>query len=178
MKLVIRIFAVLVVIWVILLAVGFVLPGHYRVERTVLVAAKPEAVYPLVADLKAWKRWGVWFARDPGMQISYSPATNEVGAWSQWKSKTQGDGKMTISSVRPPEYFEYRMEFTDMNMVSTGTMGLKAADGGTRVSMTMEGDLGRSPVNRWFGVFMDKLVGPDFDQGLANLKRIAEEQPR
>jgi uncharacterized protein YndB with AHSA1/START domain len=178
MKLVVRISAVLVGIWVILLGIGFVLPGHYRVERTTLVAAKPAAVYPLVSDLKAWKRWGVWFERDPAMQISYSPFTSEVGAWSQWKSKSQGDGKMTISAVRPPEYFEYRMEFTDMGMVSTGTMGLTPVGGSTRVSMTMEGDLGRSPVNRWFGLFMGKLVGPDFDEGLANLKRIAEEAPR
>jgi uncharacterized protein YndB with AHSA1/START domain len=178
MKLVVRIFAVLVGIWVILLGIGFVLPGHYRVERTTFIAAKPEAVYPLVSDLKAWKRWGVWFARDPAMEISYSPFSSEIGAWSQWKSKSQGDGKMTISAVRPPEYFEYRMDFTDMNMVSTGTMGLKPVEGGTRVSMTMEGNLGRSPVNRWFGVFMGRLVGPDFDEGLANLKRIAEEGPR
>jgi uncharacterized protein YndB with AHSA1/START domain len=112
------------------------------------------------------------------MEISYSPFSSEIGAWSQWKSKSQGDGKMTISAVRPPEYFEYRMDFTDMNMVSTGTMGLKPVEGGTRVSMTMEGNLGRSPVNRWFGVFMGRLVGPDFDEGLANLKRIAEEGPR
>jgi uncharacterized protein YndB with AHSA1/START domain len=176
MKLVVRIFAVLVGIWVVLLGIGLVLPGHYRVERTTIVAAKPEAVFPLVSDLKTWKRWGVWFERDPGMEISYSPFTAEVGAWSQWKSKSQGDGKMTISAVRPPEYFEYKMEFTDMGMVSKGTMGLKPVDGGTMVSMTMEGDLGHSPVNRWFGVFMDKLVGPDFEQGLANLRRIAEEK--
>jgi hypothetical protein len=178
MKLVLRVFAVLVGIWLILLVVGLVLPGHYRVVRTTVIAAKPAVVYPLVADLKAWRRWGVWFDRDPAMQISYSPFTTEVGAWSQWKSKTQGDGKMTISAARPTEYFEYRMEFTDMGMVSTGTMGLAPVDEGTKVSMTMEGDLGRSPVNRWFGLFMDKLVGPDFEQGLANLKRISEETPR
>jgi uncharacterized protein YndB with AHSA1/START domain len=178
MKLVVRIFAVLVGIWLILLVVGFVLPGHFRVVRTTVVAAKPEAVYPLVADLKAWRRWGVWFARDPAMQISYSPFTTEIGAWSAWKSKSQGDGKMTISAVRPPEYFEYKMEFPDMGMVATGTMQLAPDAGGTKVSMTMEGELGRSPVNRWFGLFMDKLVGPDFEQGLANLKRIGEETPR
>jgi hypothetical protein len=178
MKLIIRIFAVLVGLWIILLVIGFLLPGHYRVERTTVIAAKPSVVYPLVSDLKAWKGWGIWFARDPAMQISYSPATTEVGAWSEWKSKSQGDGKMTISATRPAEYFEYKMEFTDMAMVSTGGMRLTPADGGTRVSMTMEGDLGRSPVNRWFGVFMDKLVGPDFDAGLANLKRISEEAPR
>ena len=175
MKLVAWIFGGLVGLWVLLLLVGFVLPGHYRVERSTVIAARPAAVYPLVGDLRAWRQWGVWFGRDPAMQLGYSPATAEVGAWSQWKSKSQGDGKMTITAVRPPEYFEYRMEFSDMGMASKGTMELAAApDGTTRVTMAMEGDLGRSPINRWFGLFMDRLVGPDFDGGLANLKRISE----
>jgi hypothetical protein len=178
MKLLIRIFGGLFALWLLAMAVGFLLPGHYRVERTTFIAAKPSVVYPLVADLKAWKRWGVWFERDPGMQISYSPATTEIGAWSRWVSKTQGDGSMTITAHRPDAYFEYRMEFTDMAMFATGGMGLTPVDGGTRVSMTMEGDLGRSPVKRWFGLFMGKLVSPDFDAGLANLKRISEEAAR
>ena len=56
-----------------------------------------------------------------------------------------GDGKMTITAVRPPDYFEYRMEFADMGMAAKGTMELAAVpDGTTRVTMAMEGDLGRS----------------------------------
>jgi hypothetical protein len=175
MKLIVKIFAGLVAVWLILMLVGLVLPGHYRVVRTTVIAAKPSAVYPHVADLKAWRDWGVWFVRDPQMQISYSPATTEVGAWSQWKSKSQGDGKMTITVSRAPADFEYRMDFLDMNMAARGTMELTpAGPDGTQVAMTMAGDLGHSPVNRWFGLFMDKLVGPDFVAGLANLKRISE----
>jgi hypothetical protein len=174
MKLIVKIFAGLVGLWLILMLVGLVLPGHYRVVRTTVIAAPPRAIYPHVADLKAWKDWGVWFARDPDMQISYSPATTEVGAWSQWKSKSQGDGKMTITLSRAPEDFEYRMDFLDMAMAAHGTMELSPAPGGTAIAMTMAGDLGHSPVKRWFGLFMDKLVGPDFDAGLANLKRISE----
>ena len=175
MKVLIRVFGGLVALWVALLLVGLVLPGHYRVERSTLVSASPGGVYPLVGDLRAWSRWGVWFERDPAMKISYSPVTDEVGSWSSWTSKSQGDGKMTITLARPSEAFEYRMDFADMGMVARGSMGLAAAPGGaTRVTMTMEGDLGRSPVNRWFGLFMDRMIGPDFEGGLANLKRLAE----
>jgi hypothetical protein len=178
-KLVIKIFGVLVGLWVVLVLVGFVLPGRYRVERTVVINAKPAAIFPLVGDLRAWRQWGVWFARDPGMQIDYSPATTEVGAWSQWRSKSQGDGKMTISAVHPTDDFEYRMEFSDIGMVSHGTVALAPAPGGgTAVTMAMDGELGRNPLYRWFGVFMDKLVGPDFEAGLANLRRLAEAQAR
>ncbi len=175
MKLLIRIFGGLVAVWLLLLLIGLVLPGHYRVERSVVVAAKPAKIYPLVGDLRSWAKWGVWFERDPAMKISYSPVTSEVGSWSSWTSKSQGDGKMTISLVRPPEAFEYRMDFSDMGMVARGTLVLApVGDLSTRATMSMEGDLGRSPINRWFGLFMDKLIGPDFDSGLSNLKRLAE----
>jgi Polyketide cyclase / dehydrase and lipid transport len=179
MKLIIKVFAVIFGVWALLMIVGFFLPGHYRVERTTLVAASPAVIYPLVSDLRAWKGWGVWFARDPDMKIDYSPATTEVGAWSQWTSKSQGDGKMTISAVHPNDDFEYTMEFSDIGLVSRGTMALlPGPGGGTSVTMAMDGDLGRKPLYRWFGVFMNKLVGPDFEAGLANLKRVAEAQPR
>lgn len=175
MKLVAKVFGVLVAVWVLLVLVGFVLPGHYRVERSTVIQAKPAALYPLVGDLRAWQLWGVWFQRDPAMQIEYSPATSEVGAWSEWKSKSQGDGRMTITTVQAPALFEYRIEFPDMGMAATGTMVLvPGADGTTQVRMGMEGDLGRSPVNRWFGLFMDRMIGPDFDAGLSNLKKISE----
>jgi hypothetical protein len=178
-KVLIKVFGVLVALWVVLLVVGFFLPGHYRVERSTTVAARPSQIFPLVVDLKAWSKWGVWFARDPQMKVSYSPVTSEVGSWSQWSSKSQGDGKMTISMIRPGEDFEYKMEFPDMGMVSRGTVGLApASDASTRVTMTMEGDLGHSPMNRWFGIFMDRLVGPDFEAGLANLKGLSEKAGR
>jgi hypothetical protein len=178
-KLLVKIFGALVALWLVLVLVGLLLPGHYRVERTIVINAKPAVIYPLVGDLRAWKQWGVWFARDPAMTIEYSPATTEVGAWSQWKSKSQGDGKMVISAVHPNDDFEYSMVFADIGMVSHGTMALAATpDGATRVTMGMDGDLGHSPLYRWFGVFMNKLVGPDFEAGLANLKRLSESQAR
>jgi len=177
MKMVAKIFGGLVALWLVLLLVGLVLPGHYRVSRTAVINAPPNTVYSHIGDLKAWRAWGVWFARDPAMQLSYSPLTTGIGAWSSWKSKTQGNGKMTITQVAPPEDFEYRMEFSDMAMVARGTMVVAPAPGGfSQVTMGMEGDLGRSPINRWFGLFMDKLIGPDFDAGLANLKRLSEAE--
>jgi polyketide cyclase/dehydrase/lipid transport protein len=179
MKVIVKLFAGLVGLWLILCLIGLFLPGHYRVVRTTTIAAPPAAIYPHVGDLRAWRDWGVWFARDPAMKIAYSPATTEVGAWSQWTSKSQGDGKMTITASSAPLDFEYRMDFTDMGLVAHGTMVLTpAADGTTAVAMGMEGELGRSPINRWFGLFMGKLIAPDFDAGLANLKRISEAPAR
>jgi hypothetical protein len=174
MRLLVRIFGGLVALWLVLLGIGLFLPGRYRVERSVEIAASRESVFGKVADLRAWRQWGIWYERDPGMTVSYSPATTEVGAWSEWKSRTQGDGRMTITKSHAPDAFAYRMDFSDIGMQASGGVLLAAEAGGTRVTMTMEGDLGRSPVSRWFGLFMDRLIGPDFDAGLAKLKRLCE----
>lgn len=175
MRIALRIVGILVAALFVLGLIGLVLPGHFHVERSAVIAAKPAAIYPMIGDLRAWPQWGVWFKRDPAMQITYSASTTGVGDWSQWTSKTEGSGKMTISTSQAPEDFEYHMEFTDMGMTSRGTLRLTDGPAGTtRVTMTMRGDLGHSPLNRWFGLFMDKMVGPDFDEGLANLRKISE----
>jgi hypothetical protein len=175
MKILLKILGAAVVLVLGLALVGFLLPGRYQVERSVAIAAKPEAIYPLVGDLRAWPKWGVWFARDPAMQITYSASTTGIDAWSDWKSKSQGNGRMTVTAERRPALFQYRLEFPDMGMVSAGTMALDPSAGGsTRVTARMEGDLGHNPLNRWFGLFMDRMVGPDFEVGLANLKRLCE----
>ena len=179
MKLLVRFLGALVVLVVALAIVGLFLPRHYAVSRSIVIAAPASAIYPNIGDLKGWSKWGVWFARDPAMEISYSPSTSGVGAWSDWKSKSQGNGRMTVTAEQPATRFDYRLEFPDHGMVASGSMSLAPEGAGsTRVTAGMEGDLGANPMNRWFGVFMDKLIGPDFEGGLANLKRISEAPAR
>ncbi|HEY1764520.1 MAG TPA: SRPBCC family protein [Opitutaceae bacterium] len=179
MRLVVRVVGAIVVLLVALALAGLFLPGRYHVSRSVVIAAPPSAIYPNIGDLKAWPKWGVWFARDPAMQIAYSPTTSAIGAWSAWTSKSQGNGRMTVTAKEPPNRFDYRLEFPDEGMVASGSVSLVAAGAGsTRVTAAMDGELGRSPFNRWFGFFMDTIIGPDFQGGLANLKRISEAPAR
>ena len=157
-----------------LVLVAYAFPRQYRVERALVINAKPEAVLAQVADLSAWKNWGAWQERDPQMKLSYSKPTAGVGAWSAWESKSEGNGKMTITEQTPAR-ITYRLEFPDQGMQSVGTIELRAQDGGIRVVWADAGDLGMNPMNRWFGLFLDKFIGPDFERGLANLKRLAEK---
>ena len=69
----------------------------------------------------------------------------------------------------------YQLEFIDNGMVATGTLAVAPAEGGAvRVTSAMDGDLGLNPMGRWMGLFMDKLIGPDFEAGLVKMKRVAE----
>ncbi len=174
MKLLLRILGGLAALVVALLLAAFFFPREYRIERTITINAKVETVFPLFADLKRWKDWGAWQERDPGMKTSYSEKSAEVGAWSTWESKSEGNGRMTITTLEPLKRVVYKLEFPDMDMGSIGSMTVEAAGGGVKVSWVDAGDLGMNPVHRWFGLFLDKLIGKDFDRGLQNLKRLAE----
>lgn len=176
MKILLRLLAGFAAFIVGLVAIAFILPKTYRVERSIVIQAPAAKIYPRLADLREWKTWGVWFERDPEIKNSYSADQLVVGAWSAWESKKEGNGKATITALEAPHRAVYRLEFADLGTASTGTFQL-VADGAnaTRVIWSDEGDLGYNPLNRWFGLFLEKLVGPDFEAGLAKLKRTTEK---
>lgn len=174
MKLLLKILGGLAALILVLVVVAFFLPRQYKIERSLVIKAKPEAVLTQVGDLKAWKNWGAWQERDPGMKMSFSNPTTGVGAWSSWESSKEGNGKMTITTQTPTK-MTYNLEFPEMDMHSTGIMELTPEAGGTRVVWSDAGDLGMNPMSRWFGLFLDKMIGPDFERGLSNLAKLTEK---
>lgn len=174
MKILLKILGGLAVLVLLLVVVAFFLPNAYRVERSIVIKARPETVFALFGDLGRWKEWGAWQERDPAMKITLSEKRTGVGAWSAWESKSEGNGKMTITAVEPAKSAAYLLEFPDMGMKSNGSMTLQPADAGVKVVWVDAGDLGMNPMNRWFGLFLDKMIGPDFDRGLTKMKALAE----
>lgn len=162
-------FAALVIV-----GAGFFLPSDFAVERSVIVDAPRERVFNLVIDPREWKRWTVWNERDPKMEIAYDgPPFGQGARWS-WKSASEGNGSMVFTRVVPNESLGYELLFADFGMKSEGEIVLTPAGTGTRVTWTNRGDVGRNPLKRYLAITMDRLVGPDFEAGLANLKRVAE----
>lgn len=151
------------------------LPGEYRVERSTVVNAPPAAVFAKIGDLKEWKTWTVWHARDPQMELQYSEATSGVGAWHAWKSKTEGNGRFTLTEWQQDQVVAYLLEFPDFGMKSDGRLELKPEGAGTKVTWICSGKLTRDPLQRLFGRFLDKLIGADFEAGLAKLKAVVEQ---
>ena len=156
-------------------AVGLALPSKFRVERSVAIAAPAEKVYALVAAPREWKRWTVWNQRDPNMQVQYAGPEAGAGARWSWKSASEGSGEMEFTAAVPGQQIAYRLAFPEFGMQSMGLLRIEPQGSGVRVSWSNEGEMGANPLNRWFGFFMDRLVGPDFEAGLNNLKRIAEQ---
>lgn len=174
MKSVAKILMTLIAVAVALVGAGFALPSGFKVERSVRIEAPAAAVYALVASPREWKRWSAWNQRDPAMEIEYTGPEAGVGARWAWKSATEGNGEMEFTAAQPGERVDYLLRFPEFGMESTGVLRIEPDGSGVRVSWSNVGDMGGNPINRWFGLFMDKLVGPDFEAGLANLKREAE----
>lgn len=165
---------IVVVVAVGLVAGGMMLSPAFSVTRSVVVDAPPQKVYAFVADPRGWKQWSVWNRRDPAMAITYSgPASGAGAAWS-WQSRSEGDGRMTFTSVEPGRRVAFDLELAGFDAVSKGVLRFEPEGAGTRVTWTMDGNLGGNPLYHWFALFADPMMGPDFEHGLANLKASAE----
>jgi uncharacterized protein YndB with AHSA1/START domain len=99
-----------------------------------------------------------------------------VGAVWAWKSATEGDGRMSFTAAEPARRLAYDLYFPDFGTTSTGEITLAAEGSGTRVTWSMAGNMGSNPMFRWIALFADRMVGKDFDEGLAQLKQVAEQR--
>ncbi len=153
---------------------GWLLNPVYRVERSLVIAASPELVYRHLDSSEGWRRWGVWFHRDPQLELQRSGAEQGAGAAWSWRSASQGNGSMRLTETEVPHRVAYELRIDDW-APSSGELRLAAEGQGTRVIWLMQGDVGGNPLNRWLVLFIDRLVGPDFEEGLNNLKSLAEQ---
>ncbi|MDJ0315494.1 SRPBCC family protein [Arthrobacter sp. H35-D1] len=142
----------------------------FSVERSTVISAPVESIYPMVENFREWTRWSPWESIDPTMEHRYEGPIAGVGAKYAWKGKSKaGVGTMqimetTLTTIR------IRLEFTKpMKAVNPTTFTFAAEGAGTRVTWTMTGE--STGLNRLFLLFMnmDKMVGKDFEKGLAQL---------
>ncbi|MEX2187311.1 MAG: SRPBCC family protein [Pirellulales bacterium] len=175
-----RVLVGFVVILVALLCVGFLLPRQVHVERSATIDAPVAAVFAEVNDLRQWERWTPWSKDlDPTVELTYGDPTAGKGAWYTWTSKKFGAGKLEIVDSQPGKSIEMLLMFE-------GSAGGPAkcgftfvpSDGKTNVTWYFDADMGVWPPGRYFGLFMDRLLGADFEKGLAKLKTISEQEAK
>ncbi|WMS85568.1 SRPBCC family protein [Pleionea litopenaei] len=170
----------LVVLVVVIWGGGYFLEPTYKVSREIKIAAPAEKVMQEISDFSRWQKWGVWFERDPKMKITITGDAGMVGHSSKWSSETQGNGQMILTAINNEE-LTYDLLFPDMGMQSIGRMSLTELRGENGEAETLvvwsdEGDVGTDIVSRYFVLFIDELMGPDFEQGLTNLKVLTEKK--
>ena len=149
----------------------------YTVERSVHVEAPAERVYDHVVDFHRWPRWSPWEDVDPGQQRTYSGPGSGVGATYAWEgNRKAGKGTMEIVEAQPSSLVRIDLTFEKPFKARNDTVFTIEPDGdGSRVTWTMTGR--KSLMTKVMGVVMsmDKLLGRDFEKGLARLRSVAEE---
>jgi hypothetical protein len=153
-------------------------PSTYRVTRSTTISASPAVAYAEVADFHRWEAWSPWAHLDPKMQASYAGPDGAVGASYEWKGNDQvGEGRMTIVDARPAETLGIKLEFLKPWQATNSTrFDFARAATGTRVTWMMDGE--NNFMGKAFSLVsnMDKMIGSDFERGLASLKTVAEAQ--
>lgn len=150
------------------------IPADYEVERTATVEAPREVVFAGVSDFKNWEEWSYWHQMDSTMQITYGEKTTGEGSSYSWTGEEMGAGTQTFKKILPYDTIKTHIDF-DGQGEGYGTWVFKdAGEGKTTVIWKMNGS--NSYFMRSFNVFADKMIGPAFEAGLANLKDVSEEK--
>jgi effector-binding domain-containing protein len=159
----------------ILLLVGFLLPGSYKVERSSYIKSKPEMIFMLTSNFSLWHTWAPWTKEeDSTMVLEVTGESGKVGSIWKWNGEEFGNGEMLLTETKPGELVGYDLAFDHGKHTSKGKFLIEQEGDSVKVTWRDEGNLGYSPFNRYMGLVMDKMMGPDFEKGLAKLKIVAE----
>ena len=171
----------LVTLGLVLLAIAAVLllaarqPDTFRVQRSTLVAAPAERIFPLIADLRQMNSWNPFVKRDPQVKGSYSGPAAGPGATYVFEGKQAGSGSLRVTDTAVPTRVAMKLDMSAPMAARNDVLFTLVPEGGaTRVSWTMEGP---SPfLGKVMGVVfnMDSMVGGAFEEGLAELRVRAE----
>jgi carbon monoxide dehydrogenase subunit G len=152
-------------------------PDTFSVQRTETIKAPPDKIFPLINDFHSWPSWSPWEKLDPAMQRTHSGATAGQGAAYAWVGNSKvGEGRMEILASVPSSKISIKLDFIKpFEGHNTADFTLQPQGDSTQVTWVMYGP---APyVTKLMGVFvsMDKLIGKDFEAGLANMKSAAEK---
>jgi hypothetical protein len=155
-------------------------PGEFQVTRSASIAAPAPAVFVQVNELRKWPAWSPWAKKDPQMKQTYQGPTAGTGAVTAWQgNKDVGEGRMTIVESRPAELIRFKLEFLEpFAATNSAEFTFKPEGGGTRVTWTMQGQSNFIGKALHLAFDFDKMIGADFEQGLAGIKRIVESGPK
>ena len=152
-------------------------PDTFALQREITINAPPAKVFALLNDFHQWGAWSPWEKLDPNMKRTFSGAPSGVGSIYEWSGNSDaGAGSMQIVNTMPSSKVEIKLDFTKpFESHNITEFALDSTAAGTHVTWSMHGP--NEFISKIMGVFMsvDKMVGPDFERGLATLKSEAEK---
>ena len=173
----IKILIGLAAVVVAILVIAALRPAHFRIERSVTIVASPADVFPLVNNLQKAQAWSPWVKYDPAAKFAFEGPAAGVGASGTWSGNNKiGEGRQTIVASRPNELIRLKLDFIrPFESTCDAEFLFKAQGKQTVVTWAMMGE--NNLLFRVVCLFMnqDKMIGGEFEQGLANLKTLVEK---
>jgi hypothetical protein len=144
------------------------------------ISAPAPVVFAQVNDLHRWENWSPWAKLDPNMKVAHEGPPAGKGAVYSWAGNSKvGEGRMTIIESRPNELVRINLEFIKPFAATNITeFTFKPEGNGTAVSWSMSGENNFLSKAVCLFMNMDKMVGGDFEKGLAALKSVSEAAAR
>jgi hypothetical protein len=165
--------AIAVIIFIVAAAMQ---PSDFRITRTDIITAPASAVFAQVNDLQKWDAWSPWAKLDPNANNSFEGPASGVGAIMRWAGNNKvGQGSMTIIESRPDDFIRFKLEFLKpFAATNTSEFTFNSEDNQTTVTWSMYGK--NNFMSKAMGLIMscDKMVGGQFEKGLAALKSVVE----
>src|SRR6267378_3313506 len=167
-----------VVVILLLVIVVSTRPSDFRYARSATIAAPAGVVFPHVNDFKKMDVWSPWLKFDPNVKITHEGPPSGVGAIESWEgNKNVGAGRMTVTESRPNELIRLKLEFfRPFAATNTAEFIFKPQSSGTTVTWAMMGQYNFMTKAMGLVMNMDKMIGGNFEKGLAELKTIAESE--
>jgi len=153
-------------------------PAEFSVSRSASFAAPAPAVFAQVNELRKWKAWSPWAKKDPNARESYDGPAAGAGSSMSWAGNSEvGEGRMTIVESSPGARVRFKLEFfKPFAATNSAEFTFKEEGGRTAVTWTMRGQNGFIGKAMCLVFDMDKMVGGDFEAGLAGIKAIVEKK--
>lgn len=160
--------------------VGLFLPDEAVVVRSTRIQSSPATVFTVLNGFHQFNQWSPWAELDPNAEYLISGPPMGVGARSSWSSQdpSVGSGSQEILEVEPNKEIEVRLVFSGFDADNLSTYQLAPEDGGTRLTWVYRSDFKGSLMGRYFGLMLDRMIGPDYEKGLAKLKTFVESLPK
>ena len=178
-----KILKVLLYVLLALVGIGIILgllgPKTYKVERSLVIASTPDAIWPHVSSIRSQNTWSPFTEQDTAMVIEYMGNDGEVGSGSKWVSKKMGNGEQTITTVDPNKGVTTHLKFFMPwgTSESDAYLNMEPDAAGTKVTWGFGGE--NDFMGRIFGsiMSMEKAVGPMYEKGLTNLQTVVASSP-
>ncbi|MEM8674989.1 MAG: SRPBCC family protein [Cyanobacteria bacterium P01_G01_bin.67] len=174
-----RISGILASLLIVTVVVGSVLPSQVHVERKLTINARPQQIYPLIANFKQWNKWSPWAKIDPNAEFKIvGRGLKQKMFWSSEDPRV-GKGSQEFITANKPTHIKTHLDFGKQE-IADASFDLIAENNATEVTWSLDTDMRAGvpiymkPFGAYLGFFMDSIVGKDYEQGLDNLQKLVQ----